>query len=586
MGKIWTGGRAAVGALLATAALLLAATAVSAIESEGEMLSRDRLVGNLGIAHADIGVYPDRAANNPAPEVTSGSDTVDIPAGATIVDSLVYWAGRGPGWFDDEVSVNGTTIVADTDYHWTGPDWDQTTYVADLDDAGITFSAGTNDVTVGGLDQLGARNYGAGIVVIYDHPSLPEVELELLEGNEFAFFGDTYFDEIGNSAEHTTVSCIEFAPSIESRPVGSFTRIMGVDAGRGDGPPRTQRLQWWTGPSPVIAPVVDGIVGIPTETPQGSVDNPVVPKVEATAEWGSGTYETNAPELAPAHTNYCAQVQSVGIGDGAGASLSLTNQGAFAETVHRLGNLVWLDDNADGMADLGEVGIDGVVVELWRDGATEALATTTTSDDGAYLFEGLLCGNYRVVIPGGQSGWTIAGEAVDVAALRSGSVSNPDANDDGDNDNNSIVGATGVTSGIVEIGDCGGDGDYANSASNEPTDETDRKGGPDDDPDELSIADGNYDDVRSNVSVDFAYERVAPQVIEETICDENSPAGAVDENGDPCEEISTEVEGQVEENIPLAVTGSTAWAYIYGALMVLVLGAWFFIASKWMRPVE
>lgn len=145
-----------------------------------------------------------------------------------------------------------------------------------------------------------------------------------------------------------------------------------------------------------------------------------------------------------------------------------------------------------------------------------------------------------------------------------------------------------MTSGIIEIGDCGDDGDFTNSASNEPTNETDRVGGPDDDPDEVSVADGNYDDVRSNVSIDFAFERTTPQIVDEseTVCDENSPDGSVDENGDPCEEVSTEVEGQVEENVPLAITGLTTWAYVYAGLMIVVLGAWFFVASIWMRPQE
>ena len=276
---------------------------------------------------------------------------------------------------------------------------------------------------------------------------------------------------------------------------------------------------------------------------------------------GSETYETDAPSLAAGDTHYCAQMQSVSLGDGAGASLSLTNQGAFAQTIHRLGNLVWLDDG-DGVADLGESGIDGVTVELWRDGADEALATTTTSDDGAYLFEGLLCGTYRVVIPGGQDGWTIGGDPVDPATLRAVAVNNPDANDDADNDNNAVVSDAGFTSGPVEIGDCGEDGDFTNSASNEPTDETDRVGGPDDDPDDVSLEDGNYDDVRSNVSIDFAFEVGTPDdgdtddddTTNDTVCDENDP-DAVDENGDPCNDDGDTTNDTVcDENAPMPST--------------------------------
>ena len=736
MGMIRFDTRAIVGALGAILVVLATAAAAGAIESEGEMFTRDRLVGNLGVAHADVGVYPDRAENNAAAERTSGSDSLEIPDGAVVVDALVYWAGRGPGWSDENIVVNGTLVNADIDYHWAGPSWDQTTYVADLDDAGVSFSTGSNTVDISGMDQSSERFYGAGVIVIYDHPSLPEVELELLEGNEFAFFGDTYADAIGNAADHTSVSCIEFAPAIEERSVLSFSRVMGVDAGRADGPPRTQRLQWWAGSDEVVAPVVDGIVGIPTVAPQGSVDNPITPKVVNTDSWGSDTYETSAPSLAPGDTQICTQLQSVSIGDGAGASLSLINQGGSAETVQRLGNLVWFDVDDNGMADAGEPGIDGVTVHLFRDGAADPIATTVTSDDGAYLFEGLLCGTYTVGIPTGQDGWTIDGEGIDVAAIAPGSINNPNANDDSDNDNNGVASADIVMSGEIEIGDCGGDGDFSNSASNEPTNEVDRKGGPDDDADEVSVEDGNYDDVRSNVSIDFSFVGdldIETDTTPDCSPDANGdlPAGAVDADGEPCnpcntadprpgavdadgepcspcntadprpgavdadgepcspcntadprpgavdadgepcedevtvevdgqvecpantdnagqvvqpgescddicdaegnvvtpgttgatnaqcqdtvlpdsatiengddgdpaaepdEEVTVEVEGQVEENPavnqqpaeqPLAVTGSTTMLWVYGALMVLVLGAWCVVAGTWMRP--
>ena len=80
--------------------LILAGTAAAAaaIDSEGELVERSRLVGNLGVAHADIGVYPDRADFNPAPELTGGTTSVAVPESADIVQTLVYWAGRGPEW--------------------------------------------------------------------------------------------------------------------------------------------------------------------------------------------------------------------------------------------------------------------------------------------------------------------------------------------------------------------------------------------------------------------------------------------------------------------------------------------------------
>ncbi|MBK8444763.1 MAG: DUF11 domain-containing protein [Sphingobacteriales bacterium] len=50
-----------------------------------------------------------------------------------------------------------------------------------------------------------------------------------------------------------------------------------------------------------------------------------------------------------------------------------------------LGNYVWLDENANGIQDSGEEGIDGVVVNL-LDAAGNQIATTTTSNGGYYIF--------------------------------------------------------------------------------------------------------------------------------------------------------------------------------------------------------
>ena len=460
------------------------AAAAAAIDSEGELVERSRFVGNLGVAHADIGVYPDRAEVNPAPEFTGGTTSISVPEGSEIVQTLVYWAGRGQDWSDPSIVVNGQSIDADIDYRWDTPSYAQSTYVTDITASGIV-GTGNTALTVSGADHDGERFYGIGFLVVYEDSSLPEVELQLLEGNEFAFFRETFFDEVGEAALHTSVNCTQFDPALEARELATFSRIMGVDAGRSDGPPRTQVLQWWTGTEAIETPVVDGLVQIPSQQPQGSVDNPVEPKVAPTAEWGSDTFVTTI-ELAAGDTHHCNQLQSVSLGDGAGASLSQTNQGAAAAAVYRLGNLIWLDDDDDGMAEIGEPGIDGVTVEVFREGEDEPLASTTTSDDGSYEFEGLLCGNYRVEVPAGQGVWTIDGDEVSPTDFMPGSISNPEANDDSDNDNNGFTEGAAISSGIVQIGDCGEDGDFADDASNEPTDEVDRKTGPDDDDDDFA----------------------------------------------------------------------------------------------------
>ncbi|MEM9598078.1 MAG: SdrD B-like domain-containing protein, partial [Acidobacteriota bacterium] len=60
-----------------------------------------------------------------------------------------------------------------------------------------------------------------------------------------------------------------------------------------------------------------------------------------------------------------------------------------------IGDFVWLDTDGDGVQDAGELGIEGVTLDL-LDASGDVVATMTTDEDGAYDFTGLLAGNYQV----------------------------------------------------------------------------------------------------------------------------------------------------------------------------------------------
>jgi hypothetical protein len=62
-----------------------------------------------------------------------------------------------------------------------------------------------------------------------------------------------------------------------------------------------------------------------------------------------------------------------------------------------LGDRVWYDNDADGIQETGETGINGVTVQLLNSGGT-VIATTTTSGDGNYSFNDLAAGTYTVKI--------------------------------------------------------------------------------------------------------------------------------------------------------------------------------------------
>lgn len=75
-----------------------------------------------------------------------------------------------------------------------------------------------------------------------------------------------------------------------------------------------------------------------------------------------------------------------------------------------IGNYIWNDADADGTQDLTETGINGVIVQLYRDTNNDGIgdvlvATTTTANDpvtgasGYYVFNNLTPGDYVVVLP-------------------------------------------------------------------------------------------------------------------------------------------------------------------------------------------
>ncbi len=101
-----------------------------------------------------------------------------------------------------------------------------------------------------------------------------------------------------------------------------------------------------------------------------------------------------------------------------------------------LGNLVWIDNDNDGVKDAGEPGVSGTLVKLYVDANGDniadgsAIATTTTDANGNYLFTNLTANKYivGVTIPSGYA-----------QAITTATSSNPDNNTDNDNNGINLV---------------------------------------------------------------------------------------------------------------------------------------------------
>ena len=62
----------------------------------------------------------------------------------------------------------------------------------------------------------------------------------------------------------------------------------------------------------------------------------------------------------------------------------------------KIGDFVWSDTNKNGIQDIGELGVSGVIVNLYAGSGTTPIATATTGTDGKYLFDNLIAGTYTV----------------------------------------------------------------------------------------------------------------------------------------------------------------------------------------------
>jgi hypothetical protein len=86
------------------------------------------------------------------------------------------------------------------------------------------------------------------------------------------------------------------------------------------------------------------------------------------------------------------------------AGQTITNVDAGFRGTGSIGDFVWNDTNGNGIQEAGEVGINGVIVEL-KNAAGVVIATTTTNSVGYYQFTGLVAGTYTLqfVTPSGYA---------------------------------------------------------------------------------------------------------------------------------------------------------------------------------------
>ena len=167
-----------------------------------------------------------------------------------------------------------------------------------------------------------------------------------------------------------------------------------------------------------------------------------------------------------------------------------------------LGNQVYFDTDNSSLLDGAEVGVDGVRMELYEadflgNPTGALLAADTTSSGGYYRFDGLIPGNYVVVIPesnfesgGVLNGYHSSGTSITSAGTTT-ETAPADANLDIESDDNGSHQTSGTFAGAVVS-------ESINLGLYEPTDDsTNTPGHPGGSPDE-----------QSNLTLDFGFYQV------------------------------------------------------------------------------
>jgi len=311
--------------------------------------------GGVGMVHTDKGTLD-----------------ITVPDGATVEQVLLYWVGgttSSDG--DDEIVVDGNPVTGAMIGGGTNffGNYDFYGYRADVTDEGWVVP-GANSFEISGFDfdfSAGTldENNGAGMIVIYDDGTL--ADLQLFDGLDMAFF------KFSETLDATVPVTFDFLAEPADR-VGNLVVLAGsVGADR-----------------PNMIKVTTSAGEQMFDNPLGSLDGMLFDSINL---------DVNIPA---GDTQATVQLFSVVSEGPLGASMGWLGTGLSVPVtpppiLYCIGDLVWFDENGNGCQDDGEMGAEGVTVNLWEGcPSAEVIATTVTDADGMYMFCDLMPGDYTV----------------------------------------------------------------------------------------------------------------------------------------------------------------------------------------------
>ena len=149
--------------------------------------------------------------------------SINVPAGSTVEQVLLYWEGRDFSNGDDTIVINGTTTVIGSliggPLLWATPSGGGSfgssyTYRADITNLGLVGDGpSANIISVGGLG-FNVVNNGAGVTVIVDDGSSGSL-IGIRDGNDLA--NDGFFKLLGPLTIETIAQTFTFSASSAGR---------------------------------------------------------------------------------------------------------------------------------------------------------------------------------------------------------------------------------------------------------------------------------------------------------------------------------------------------------------------------------
>ena len=443
------------------------------------------------------------------PNITSGSFNVTLPACAdtskpTITAAYLSWYNRWRGndtivnpaggvpTFDDttDLDINGTGATTYTataaDDHWArliGGTVTTRTYFRRhvFLDVTAQFNTdsiiGVNTIDVSGIDQptplqsdpdvQDARNYGAGLNVIYTCPEYSNVTIDVQTGLDFFYSRD----DNSYAGDYSDLTCVSFSARTSTGNIG-INGILGGQANTA-APYRNAQLWYLTGSGALptddstLATGPAGTVVTNGSAVQIGTGDEAIWTSNLGEEWdlidNATAISYNIGDEWACIQGYSFDNTATGVsGDILSPMFSIPTQSSY-----RIGNLVWNDLNNDGDYDSGtESGINGVTVNLYADtnadgdydSGTDVLqATTTTDANGEYSFSVGATGDYIVVLPASNFA---AAAVLDGYVTSTGAANafepapDPDATDTDQDDSGSLL-ATDVVTTAITISNAG-----------------------------------------------------------------------------------------------------------------------------------